>query len=110
MQVLQVLQGVRWTACAHPRQWLYARVLCEHLHTSAYVSIRQRTPPAVALCARPLPAPARRHGGRTTQDAHDQHTSAYVSIRQHTSAYVSIRQRLYLRGAMEAARCEVRVN
>ncbi len=108
-------------------------------HTSAYVSIRQHTstylasnvlqqawgrllptaglacvacvagvavepPPAVALCARPLRAPA------YVSIRQRQHTSAYVSIRQHTSAYVSIRQRLHLRGAMEAARREVRVN
>ena len=65
---------------------------------------RLRTPPAVALCARPLRAPA------YVSIRQRQHTSAYVSIRQHTSAYVSILQRLHLRGAMEAARREVRVN
>ena len=59
------------------------------MRMTAYVSIRQHTTAYVSI---------------------RQHTSAYVIIRQHTSAYVSIRERLYLRGAMEAARREVRMN
>jgi hypothetical protein len=41
----------------------------EHLHSSAFVSIRQHSSACVSI---------------------RQHTSAYVSIRQHTSAYVSM--------------------
>jgi hypothetical protein len=48
-----------------------------HLHTSAYVSIRQHTSAYVGDTPNPPP---------------HLHTSAYISIRQHTPAYVSIRQ------------------
>ncbi len=50
---------------------LRAESRAAHLHTSAYVSIRQHTSACVSI---------------------RQHTSAYVSIRQHTPAYASIRQ------------------
>ena len=61
-----------------------------HMHTSAYVSIRQHTSGVYGAEARtgfskpkePRPRISTLH----------MHTSAYVSIRQHTSAYVSIRR------------------
>jgi hypothetical protein len=57
--------------------------LVQHLHTSAYVSIRQHTSAYVSSVDAA--------GTRQCLVQH-LHTSAYVSIRQHTSAYVSISQ------------------
>jgi hypothetical protein len=67
------------------RRWLKTLVRQQrrhHLHTSAYVSIRQYTSACVCW-QKTLVRQQRRH---------HLHTSAYVSIREHASAYVSIRE------------------
>jgi hypothetical protein len=65
------------------RLWCTSYVSVLRQHTSAYVSIRA----ASIAAAYPTGSDAL-HTSAPSQ----QHTSAYVSIRQHTSAYVSIRQ------------------
>jgi hypothetical protein len=69
-----------------------------HLHTTAYVSIRQHTSAEESRRASALsprcypPADGRIRQHMSAYVSIRQHTSAYVSRRQHTSAYVSIRQ------------------
>ncbi len=68
-------------------------------HTSAYVSIRReaenRLTSSHPMTVSGLPYPLQAHvKGAGRAHTHNQHTSAYVSIRthnQHTSVYVSIR-------------------
>ncbi len=66
-------------------------VLQRHLHTSAYVSIRQHTSAYDSI---------RQHASTCVsirQHMSRQHPSAYISIRPHTSAYVSYQYiRIYL--------------
>jgi hypothetical protein len=63
---LLVYEALRYLIAERPEAYSSGCARVQHLHTSAYVSIRQHTSAYVSI---------------------RQHTSAYVSIRQHTSAY-----------------------
>ncbi len=77
------------------------RVVSLHLHTRAYVSIRQHTRVRIVRLRAFTPSTS------AIEDLHvrsysliRQHTSAHVSIRQHTSAYVSIRKHFLFTSAI----------